>query len=96
MPIHENPDFIQAVGEELSDAVCPPVPFEDASAHECYEALSKALGNEITPVLLKSLSSAQLESVGCALSEYFECGAISVDKVKHAIAGILARWPILP
>jgi hypothetical protein len=28
-------DFEQALGEMFSELVCPPVPFEAASAHEC-------------------------------------------------------------
>ncbi|MCE9547208.1 MAG: hypothetical protein K8T25_17185 [Planctomycetia bacterium] len=93
MAISEDPDFIQAVGEELSYAICPPVPFEDASAHECYEALCRALGQPITTEQLRSFSQKQIETACAGIATYFECEPIGVDRIKQAIAGILARWP---
>ena len=34
-----RPDFEQALGETFGDYVSPPVPFEDASPHECCEVV---------------------------------------------------------
>ncbi|MBB2676128.1 UNVERIFIED_ORG: hypothetical protein GGE64_002771 [Rhizobium etli] len=48
-------EFEQAVGEEFGSAVCPPVPFEDASAHECYEVILDVLGHRVTPEMLSAI-----------------------------------------
>ena len=38
-----RPDFEQALGETFGDYVSPPVPFEDASPHECCEVVWASL-----------------------------------------------------
>jgi hypothetical protein len=37
-------DFEQALGETFGDHVSPPVPFEDASPHECCEVVWTVAG----------------------------------------------------
>lgn len=50
-------DFEQAMGEEFAECLTPPLPFEDASAHECCEVIWKVLGNEVDPDRLAVLSA---------------------------------------
>lgn len=44
-----RPDFEQAVGETFGEFVSPPVPFEDASPHECCEVVWAVAGRRVTP-----------------------------------------------
>jgi hypothetical protein len=88
-----NSDFEQAMGEEFGVAVSPPVPFEDASAHECCEAVWRALGPEVTPAILASIGTAELERLASAFASYFECERPSHAALERAVTGVLARWP---
>ncbi len=58
-----RPDFEQALGESFGEAVCPPVPFEDASPHECCEVVWAVAGADVTPTMLAELDG----SLGCRL-----------------------------
>lgn len=40
--------FLVAMGEEFSEKVCPPVPFNEAPPNECCEAIHLALGDLVT------------------------------------------------
>lgn len=91
---NNRPDFEQAMGEAFSDFVSPPVRFEDASPHECCEAIWSVLGREVTPTALASLPHARLVALSEGFGKYFDTDAPSVDRIKDAIAGTLARWPV--
>jgi len=89
-----RPDFQQAMGESFAEAVCPPVPFESASAHECCEVIWEVLGFKVTPRSLTTLTEAQILALSQKFGEYFESESPSLEKVKEAIARTLARWPV--
>lgn len=88
----ERADFEQAVGECFADAVCPPVPFEQASAHECFEAVSEVLP-EPSPKDFASLSAEQVDRLALSFSDWFECAPPSRAQVRSSVAALLARWP---
>jgi hypothetical protein len=86
-------DFGQAMGEEFGAAVSPPVPFEEASAHECCEAVWRALGPQVTPAVLASIGAVELDRLADAFAGYFECERPSIAALERAVTGVLARWP---
>jgi hypothetical protein len=79
-----RPDFEQALGETFGDYVSPPVPFEDASPHECCEVVWAVAGRDVTPARLAGLGEDQLSDLA----------APTVGQVRNAIAHTLARWPV--
>ena len=87
-------DFIGAMGESFSYSVCPPVPFDDASAHECYDAVRSVLGRDVTPASLARLPASRLLALATGIGAYFESEPPTVEQVKGAIARTLARWPV--
>ncbi len=89
-----RPDFEQALGETFGDSVCPPVPFYDASPHECCEAVWSFAGRDVTPARLDALTADQVAGLARSFGVYFACDPPTVEQVKHAIARTLARWPV--
>ena len=89
-------DFLSAVGEELGEAVVPPVAFEDASSHECCEVVISVLGNHIEPRDIANLSKVDLVRLAEGFSAYFGCDAPHVDKIRKAVSRIMIRWPPEP
>jgi hypothetical protein len=89
-----RPDFEQALGETFGEYVSPPVPFEDASPHECCEVVWTVAGRDVTPARLAALGEDQLSDLARKFGEYFECDAPTVEQVRNAIAHTLARWPV--
>lgn len=86
-------DFSQALGESFCEAICPPVPFEDASPHDCYEAVRSSLGATPSPLGLASLTDADVAMVAQKLGTYFESEAPTTNQVREAIRKTLVRWP---
>ena len=93
-PEARRPDFEQAMGETFSTFVCPPVPFEDASAHECCEVVWSVVGRTVTPSDLAALTSTQITALSKQFGEYFGSQSPSVEQIQDAIADTLARWPV--
>jgi hypothetical protein len=89
-----RPDFEQALGETFGEFVSPPVPFEDASPHECCEVVWAVAGRGVTPARLAALDDGQVSELARKFGEYFECDAPTVERVRDAIAHTLARWPV--
>ncbi|MBC8162461.1 MAG: hypothetical protein H7Z42_14720 [Roseiflexaceae bacterium] len=89
-----RPDFEQAMGEAFGDFVSPPVPFEDASPHECCEVVWSVVGRGVTPRVLDALTDAQIVALSQEFGEYFGSQAPSVEQIKAAIAQTLGRWPV--
>jgi hypothetical protein len=87
-------DFWAALGEEFSQAVCPPVAFEDASPHECCEPLRQVLGPIATPKGLAALSESDLHGLASAFGAHFETPPPSLEPLRRAVEGVLARWPV--
>jgi hypothetical protein len=89
-----RPDFEQALGETFGEFVSPPVPFEDASPHECCEVVWEVGGRDVTPARLAALTEAEIAALARRFGEHFESDAPTVEQVKDAIAHTLARWPV--
>jgi hypothetical protein len=89
-----RPDFEQALGESFCESVCPPVPFEKASPHECCEVVWAVAGEDVTPRQLAALSAAQVKALAQKFSEYFASDPPTVKQVREAIAQTLFRWPV--
>jgi hypothetical protein len=87
-------DFEQALGETFSENVCPPVPFEEASAHECCEVITTVLGDDVTPTDLAALTKAQITALAEEFADFFDCDAPTAKQIKDAIADTLKRWPV--
>ena len=86
-------DFESAMGEEFGDLVSPPVPFFEASPHECCEAIWQALGDDVTPTVLANLTDPELQNIASAFGNWFECEAPPVMQIAEAVARTLSRWP---
>jgi hypothetical protein len=89
-----RPDFEQALGETFSAFVSPPLPFEDATPHECCEVVWLVAGRDVTPARLAALTQPEVVTLARKFGEYFESDAPSVQQIKDAIAETLARWPV--
>ena len=87
-------DFEQALGETFGELVCPPVPFEDASPHECCEVVWAVVGRDVTPTRLDSLDEDGIVALARRFGEDFECDAPTPGQIREAIDEILARWPV--
>ncbi len=90
----DRQDFDQAMGESFASFVSPPVQWEDASPHECCEAIWTVLGFDVTPELLASLNNEKIEDIRIAFGTYFECEQPTTQNIIDAIAATLSRWPI--
>ena len=89
-----RPDFEQAMGEAFGDFLSPPVPFEDASPHECCEVIRSVVGRDVPPSLLAASSESETAALAQKFGEYFETDIPTTEQVKDAIASTLARWPV--
>lgn len=87
-------DFLSAMGEEFGNLVSPPVPFFEASPHECCEAIFLALEETVNPSILAAQSSEGIERIANAFSRWFECEAPPASQIAEAVARTLARWPV--
>ena len=94
-----RPDFEQAMGETFGGFVSPPVPFEDASPHECCEVVWQVVGNDVTPDLLAALDDAKVAELAKSFGEHL---SVSHQLLKnsetlshtHWRVGLLALWMI--
>lgn len=87
-------DFEQAMGESFSECLVPPIPFEEASAHECCEVIWAVLGYDVTPARLAALTEAQVGDLARKFSDCFGSELPTVSQIREAIARTLARWPV--
>jgi hypothetical protein len=87
-------DFLQAAGESFGDCICPPIPFEDASAHECCEVLTEALGDGFTPDRLAALTDTEMATLATRFGDYFESEPPSPAQIRQAVERTLRRWPV--
>jgi hypothetical protein len=87
-------DFEQAMGETFGDFVSPPVPFDDASPHECCEVVWSVAGRDVTPARLAWFGASQVATLARRFGEYFGCEPPSESQVRDPIAQTLARWPV--
>ena len=87
---HERrPDFELAMGQSFGECVT----FEDASPHECCEAIWVVLGRNVTPNDLAALSDERIVALAQSFGKWFDSEAPSVEQMKQAIASTLTRWP---
>ena len=91
---HTEHEFLTAMGESFGESISPPVPFDSASAHECYNAVWSVLGENVTPTTLARLSDSQVSALADGIGTYFESDPPSVEQIKRAIARTLHRWPV--
>src|SRR5262245_59144303 len=89
-----RPDFEQALGEEFGESVSPPVPFEDASPHECCEVVWAMVGRDVPPRRLAALSATEVEALAERFGIYFDSNAPTVGQIREAISRTMARWPV--
>ncbi len=89
-----RPDFEQALGETFGDFVSPPVPFEDASPHECCEVVWLVAGRDVTPARLAALTQGEVVTLARKFGEYFESDAPLGRADKGCHWPDLARWPV--
>lgn len=87
-------DFEQAMGESFGESISPPIPFEDASPHECCEVIWSVLGRDVTPTRLAALSEPQIAVLALKFGEYYESDPPTVRQIKDALALVLMRWPV--
>ncbi|WP_147305174.1 hypothetical protein [Alkalilimnicola ehrlichii] len=86
-------DFESAMGEEFGDLVSPPIPFNDASPHECCEAIWQVLGDAVTPTMLAKLTEADYRKIAASFGNWFECEPPTAMQIAEATARTLSRWP---
>jgi hypothetical protein len=89
-----RPDFEQAMGETFGWYVRPQVPFEEASPHNCCEAVWSVLGTEVTPRGLAVATDEQVAAIAQAFARLGEGGAPPAARIRQAIADTLALWPV--
>ncbi len=87
-------DFEQAMGESFGQFVSPPVPFEDASPHECCEVVWGVAGRNVTPADLSALAKFRVVELSFGFGTYFDCDPPAVEQIQSAIANTLVRWPV--
>ena len=51
-------------------------------------------GIDVTPTSLATLTEAQVAELSRRFGAYFECELPAVERIKDAIVGTLARWPV--
>jgi len=90
----QRADFLVAMGESFGDHVVPPIAWERASPHECCEAISSCLGDDVTPTVLASLDDEGVVRLARAFGEYFESPEPSPEQIRSAIRSTLSRWPV--
>jgi|GEM_PF-1507490 len=93
MQEHQYTYFLTTLGRELSQAISPPVPFDDASAHEAQESVSSVIGSHPTPETLAELTEKQMEEMAVAVGTYFECDTPPAEAMRTAVERILWHWP---
>lgn len=86
-------DFEQAVGEIFGDCICPPVPFDDASAHECCEVVTAEFGDDVSPADFVDIGDAVVVRLAAAFGRYFEAVPPSAEQIREAIRLVTQRWP---
>ena len=88
-----RPDFEQSVGETFGDFICPPVPFEDASAHECCEVIKEVFGDGVSSENFASVDDEDIFRLAAAFGRYFDVEPPSAEQVRNAVRQIAKRWP---
>ena len=87
-------DFLSAWGEELCTALSPLIDWESITPQEAYEVFVRAFGQDPSPRLLASFTTAQMEQLRATCESYFGVNTISAYHVRDAIARTLLRWPV--
>ncbi|MFI4862302.1 MAG: hypothetical protein ACIAXF_16680 [Phycisphaerales bacterium JB063] len=87
-------DFMVALGKCFGQHICPPVDVEDATPHECGEAVGSCFGSDITPTMLSKLKILDMLDLADAITAHFECDKIDINQIDKAISELLKRWPV--
>ncbi len=73
-------DFRQVLGAAFGSSLCPPLSFEEASPHECYEVLMDVLGDGLMPEQLSALTDREIGVLAARFGEYFEADPPSQEQ----------------
>ena len=86
-------DFLTAIGEAFGDAVCPPIPEDEASPHQCCDVILTVLGPDISPATFASVTDSEVHALAGAFGSYFETMAPTTQQIRSAISRLLFRRP---
>ncbi len=86
-------NFLIAFGQELCQALSPPVQEEFIVPQDGYEVWIRAFDKPPGQSTVANLSDSEVQLVRAECERYFECSAIRCEHLLLAISRILARWP---
>jgi hypothetical protein len=89
----QHSDFLVALGESFCDCLSQVLGFDNTSPQDGYEVFIRALGPDLSPKLLASITEAQLGQLRASCESYFEYRGISTEQMREVVKRILARWP---
>ena len=92
MPHEDVLGFLTVLGSEFCHVLRTDAGIPDASGHDCYSALTDALGEPVTIEVLNSLKPEQFVDLATALNRYFETITITPAHVATAVSGTIWRW----
>ena len=84
--------FLTVLGSEFCHVLRTEAGIPDASRHDCYSALTDALGEPVTIDVLRSLKPEQFVGLATALNRYFETTTITPAHVATAVSGTIWCW----
>jgi hypothetical protein len=88
-------DFVSALGEEFTGAMCPLVEGGLIVPQDGYEVWRRAFNADPSPVALASLTAPAVEHLRAVCAGYCECPDVSTEHVSRWISRTLVRWPAL-
>lgn len=92
MPRDDIEGFLTTLGREFCIVLQRECGISDASGHDCYGALTDALGNPVTLEVLQAVKPERFARVAEAMNSYFETTAVQPSHVEAAIASVLWHW----
>ena len=91
MPREDVEGFLTVLGNEFCDMLRKDAGVS-ASHHDCYSALSEALGQPVTLEFLNSLKPEQFVDLAAAFNRYFETSAVKPAHVATAVSATIWGW----
>ena len=92
MPREDIEGFLTVLGNEFCNMLRKDAGVSDASHHDCYSALSEALGQPVTLEVLNSLKPEQFVDLAAAFNRYFETTAVKSAHVATAVSATIWGW----
>ena len=90
MPREGAEGFLTVLGDEFCDMLRKDAGVSDASHHDCYSALSEALGQPVTLEVLNSLKPEQFVDLAAAFNRYFRNNRSKVGACRNS--GLRNIW----